>query len=90
MAFNIPSRGKASKTPLPSHVHDEETGKKYRVIDGDEHDHRHLDKKIHGIGKHEGVIAGLKFKGGGPNIERAGKFAVDHEGGVAVARKGQN
>lgn len=90
MAFNIPSRGKASATPLPTHVHDEHTGKKYRVIDGDEHDHRHLDKKIHGISKHEGVIAGLKFKGGGPNIERAGKFAVDHEGGVAVARKGQN
>lgn len=90
MAFNIPSRGKASHTPLPTHVHDEETGKKYRVIDGDEHDHRHLDKKIHGIGEHEGVIAGLKFKGGGPNIARAGNFAVSHEGGVAVAKKGQN
>lgn len=90
MAFNIPSRGKASKTPLPTHVHDEHTGKKYRVIDGDEHDHRHLDKEYHGIPKHEGIIAGLKFKGGGPNIERAGKFAVPHEGGVAVARKGQN
>lgn len=90
MAFNIPSRGEASKTPLPTHVHDEETGKKYRVIDGDEHDHRHLDKKIHGIPEHEGVIAGLKFKGGGPNIERAGNFAVKHEGGIAVAKKGEN
>ena len=90
MAFNIPSRGKASKTPLPTHVHDEETGKRYRVIDGDEHDHRHLDKAYHGIPEHEGVIAGLKFKGGGPNIKRAGKFAVAHEGGIAVAKKGQN
>lgn len=90
MAFNIPSRGKASHTPLPTHVHDEETGKKYRVIDGDEHDHRHLDKAYHNIPDHEGVIAGLKFKGGGPNIKRAGKFAVSHEGGIAVAKKGQN
>jgi hypothetical protein len=90
MAFNIPSRGKASHTPLPTHVHDEETGKKYRVIDGDEHDHRHLDKAYHNIPDHEGVIAGLKFKGGGPNIKRAGKFAVAHEGGIAVAKKGEN
>lgn len=90
MAFDIPSRGKASETPLPTHVHDEETGKKYRVIDGDEHDHRHLDKAYHNIPDHEGVIAGLKFKGGGPNIARAGKFAVSHEGGIAVAKKGQN
>jgi hypothetical protein len=90
MAFRIPSRGKAAERPLPTHVHDEETGKKYRVIDGDEHDHRHLDKKYHGIPDHEGVIAGLKFKGGGPNIARAGNFAVPHEGSVAVAKKGQN
>lgn len=90
MSFNIPSRGKGSSTPLPTHVYDEETGKKYRVVDGDEHDHRHLDKTIHGIPEHEGVIAGLKFKGGGPNIARAGNFAVKHENGVAVARKGEN
>jgi hypothetical protein len=90
MAFDIPSRGKASAGKLPTHVHDEETGKKYRVIDGDEHDHRHLDKEYHDIPKHEGVIAGLKFKGGGPNIARAGKFAVHSEGGIAVAKKGQN
>ena len=88
MAFNISSRGKASEASLPSHVHDEETGKKYRVIDGDEHDHRHLDKEYHNIPAHEGVIAGLKFKGGGPNIARAGKFAVDaHD---PIAKKGQN
>ena len=91
MAFNIPSRGKASEAKLPSHVHDEETGKRYRVVDGDEHDHRHLDKTIHDIPHHEGVIAGLKFKGGGPNIERAGNFAVPvHHGGDVVVKKGQN
>jgi hypothetical protein len=92
MAFAISSREKASEQQLPTHVHDEETGKKYRVIDGDEHDHRHLDKTIHGIPENEGVIAGLKFKGGGPNIQRAGNFAVKPEadGKIAVAKKGQN
>jgi hypothetical protein len=91
MAFNIPSRGKASEAKLPSHVHDEETGKKYRVVDGDEHDHRHLDKEMHGIAHHEGVIAGLKFKGGGPNIKRAGNFAVPVTNGEnVVVKKGQN
>ncbi len=90
MTFKIPSRGKGSETQLPTHVHDEETGKKYRVVDGDEHDHRHLDKKIHGIPEHEGVIAGLKLKGGAPNMKRAGNFAVPVENGIAVAKKGQN
>jgi hypothetical protein len=91
MAFHINAKSQAGKaTALPSHVHDEETGKKYRVIDGDEHDHRHLDKEYHGIGKHEGVIAGLKFKGGEGNMEKAGNFAVKHEGGIATVKKGQN
>jgi len=88
MAFDVSSRDKNAK--LPSHVHDEETGKLYRVVDGDEHDHRHLDKKMHGIPEHEGVIAGLKFKGGKPNIARAGNFAVHAENGVAHAKKGMN
>ena len=88
MAFDVSNRDKKGK--LPTHVHDEETGKIYRVIDGDEHDHRHLDKKMHGIPDNEGVIAGLKFKGGKPNIARAGNFAVHAENGVAVAKKGQN
>jgi hypothetical protein len=74
MAFRVSSRDKNAR--LPSHVEDKETGKRYRVVDGDEHDHRHLDKKINGIGSEEGVIAGLKFKGGAPNIKRAGNFAV--------------
>lgn len=91
MAFHINAKSHAGKaTALPTHVHDEETGKKYRVIDGDEHDHRHLDKAYHNIPDHEGVIAGLKFKGGEGNMEKAGNFAVKHEGGIAVAKKGQN
>jgi len=80
----------AADSALPSHVHDEETGKKYRVIDGDPHDHRHLDKAYNEVPHHEGVIAGLRLKGGGPNLERAGNFAVRPEAGghVAIARKG--
>lgn len=87
MVFNVPS---GSKQPLPTHVHDEETGKRYRVIDGDEHDHRHLDHRISGIAKGEGVIAGLRIKGGAPNAARAGNFATRVENGIAIARKGQN
>lgn len=62
--------------PLPSHVMDEATGKKYRVIDADTHDHRHLDKKYHGIPEEEGIIAGLRIKGGMPMLKKAGNFAV--------------
>jgi hypothetical protein len=87
MVFNVPSRG---NNPLPTHVHDEETGKRYRVVDGDEHDHRHLDHTISGVAKGEGVIAGLRVKGGAPNAARAGNFATRVENGIAVARKGQN
>lgn len=76
---------------LPTHVHDHETGKKYRVIDGDEHDHRHLDKTIHNIPHHEGVIAGLRLKGGPKNLARAGHFAVHiNEHGFSDAHAGAN
>lgn len=88
MAFNVNSLSKSGKaTELPTHVHDEETGKKYRIIDGDEHDHRHLDKSYHNIPENEGVIAGLKFKGGQNNINKAGNFAVKYDGKVAVSKK---
>lgn len=42
------------KKELPTHVHDEETGKHYKVIDGDEHDFRPNDEK--------GTIVGLRNK----------------------------
>jgi len=42
---------------LPHEVHDQETGKKYRVIDGTTHDYRPLDKQPEG---EEGVIVGLR------------------------------
>ena len=61
---------------LPTHVHDESTGKTYPVVDGDIHDHRHLDHKFNGIPDGTGIIAGLRVKGGKPNLARAGNFAV--------------
>lgn len=47
------------KDHLPEEIHDEETGKKYRVINGDTHDYRPLDKVPEG---EDGVIVGLKNK----------------------------
>lgn len=42
---------------LPHEVHDQETGKSYRVIDGTTHDYRPLDKQPEGA---DGVIIGLR------------------------------
>lgn len=47
------------KDHLPEEIHDQETGKKYKVIDGDTHDFRPLD--LVGEGE-DGVIVGLKNK----------------------------
>jgi hypothetical protein len=69
-------RGKKSGGVLPTHIVDQATGRRYRVIDGDAHDHRYLDKQLNGIPEEEGVIAGLRIKGGAPNLAKAGDFAV--------------
>jgi len=42
---------------FPEHLHDEETGKKYRVVSGDEHDFRPMDMVPEG---EDGVIVALK------------------------------
>lgn len=47
------------KDHLPEWVHDQETGKKYRVVNGDSHDFRPLDLQPEG---EDGVIIGLKNK----------------------------
>lgn len=47
------------KDHLPEFVHDQETGKKYRVVNGDTHDFRPLDLQPEG---EDGVIVGLKNK----------------------------
>jgi len=57
------------KKHLPEEVHDEETGKRYRVIDGDTHDYRPLDKVPKG---YDGVIVGLR------NKKATGKVADAH------------
>lgn len=83
-------RGERAGGALPSHVVDEATGKRYRVVDGDAHDHRYLDKELNGIPKEEGVIAGLRIKGGKKNLAKAGDFAVrptdEHGSPVVVSR----
>lgn len=77
MVFAVPAgRGKKKGGDLPTHVHDEKTGKRYRVIDGDLHDHRHLDHVYNDSQPGEGLIAGLRIKGGKKMLEKAGDFAV--------------
>ena len=69
-------RGKKEGDALPEHVFDEKTGKKYRVFDGDKHDHRHADKIVNEVGPEEGMIMGLRIKGGKRALASAGNFAV--------------
>ena len=77
MVFAIPAgRGDKAGGALPTHVHEEKTGKKYRVIDGDVHDHRHLDHAYNDARPGEGLIVGLRIKGGKKMLEKAGDFAV--------------
>lgn len=77
MVFAVPASRKGKQGgDLPTHVHDEKTGKRYRVIDGDIHDHRHLDHIYNDAAPGEGLIAGLRIKGGKKMLEKAGDFAV--------------
>lgn len=77
MVFGVPSGTKRRPGgDLPQFVTDEETGKKFKVIDADKHDHRYLDKKYEGIPEGEGIIAGLRIKGGKKMLKKAGNFAV--------------
>lgn len=67
----------STKKTFPKWVVDEETGKRYRVVDGVSHDFRPID--LQDAGK-EGVIIGLK------NMEQTTKEATAHEqtGGFIV------
>jgi hypothetical protein len=60
-----------SRKHLPTHVHDHETGKKYKVVDGDEHDYRPNDEK--------GVVVGLRTKGVSEEKSKKGGFAVHYD-----------
>jgi hypothetical protein len=90
MVFAVKAgRGGKEGDPLPTHVHDEETGKRYRVIDGDLHDHRHLDHVYNDAQPGEGLIAGLRIKGGKKMLAKAGDFAVQpHSSGIVTVPKG--
>ena len=56
------------KEHLPEVVVDEETGKKYKVVNGDKHDFRPLDMQPEGT---DGVIVGLKNKKATGTVEGA-------------------
>jgi hypothetical protein len=77
MVFAVPAaRGGKPGGDLPTHVVDSKTGKRFRVIDGDLHDHRHLDHVYNDAQPGEGLIAGLRIKGGAKMLAKAGDFAV--------------
>ena len=79
------------KEHLPETVHDQETGKTYRVINGDMHDFRPLDTYGKSEGE-EGVIVGLKNKKGFGKVGEAHKdskgFFVKYDPGRTKTPKG--
>ena len=85
MVFAIPSgRGDKPGGTLPTHVVDQKTGQRWRVIDADIHDHRHLDHAYNDAEPGEGLIAGLRIKGGKKLLAKAGDFAVRVPEGQSV------
>lgn len=68
------------KSELPQEVHDEETGKRYKVISGDDHDFRPLDQVGEGA---DGYIIGLKNKAATTSeanaSEKSGGFFVPYD-----------
>ena len=60
----------SEKSNKPQFIHDEETGRKYRVIDGDTHDYRPYDQTPDG---QQGVIIGLGKKNQGLGAKDAAK-----------------
>lgn len=70
-------RGK--KIPHPTHVEDVNTGKRYRLVNGDDDDNV--------FDRGDGVVSGLKLKGVGN--EKAGKFAneVGADGIIRLGKK---
>lgn len=77
------------KEHLPETVRDEENGKTYRVVNGDSHDFRPLDRVPDG---EDGVIIGLKNKKGFGSVSEAHKeskgFFVKYDPGRLKTSKG--
>jgi len=71
---------------LPHEVHDQETGRRYRVIDGTTHDYRPLDKQPEGS---DGVIVGLRNldhrKGRDVAAEKSKGFMVHYDPKIQMA-----
>ena len=66
---------------LPETVHDSESGKTYKVVDGDTHDFRPLDAQPKG---EDGVIIGLRNKNMTTKSEAAYKSAAKNSKGFMV------
>jgi hypothetical protein len=67
----------SDKEHLPQYVHDEESGRRYQVINGDTHDFRPMDIQPEG---QNGVIVGLKNK----NVTRKTSTAAKDSNGFFV------
>jgi hypothetical protein len=68
----------------PTHVEDVQTGRRWKLVNGDEDDNVYDRHKAAGISKKEGVVSGLKLKG--VKNEAAGHFAnkVDDDGIIRI------
>ena len=68
----------------PTHVEDVQTGKRWKIVNGDNDDNVFDRHKAAGIPKTEGVVSGLKLKG--VHNEDAGHFAnkVDPDGIIRI------
>lgn len=77
------------KEHLPEFVHDEETGRHYRVVNGDSHDFRPLDIQPEGS---SGVIVGLKNKKATGSVDDAARdsrgFFVHYDPMLKKTQKG--
>ena len=79
-------RGK--NVPKPTHVEDVKSGKRWKIVGGDEDDNtfnRHEQAGVHP--GHEGIVSGLQLKG--VKNESAGHFAnkVDTDGVIRIGKK---
>jgi hypothetical protein len=75
-------RGKSH--PVPTHVEDVQTGKRWPVVNGDQDDNTFDRHKMGKVPKGQGVVSGLKVKG--VSNEKIGPFAnkVDPDGIIRI------
>jgi hypothetical protein len=61
VAAMVYQRGK--DVPMPHHVEDVQTGKRWKAVEGDADDNTFDRKETHGVPHHEGVVSALELKG---------------------------